>query len=192
VTDPPRPGAPAVVEAAGLAAAPDDELPPPDPERIVDLLARALASLHDLDAADPGGLPVLTVADVVARARRALGGGWRPDPAGPYAHMAAPRLLEVLESGAEGAAGPLVITHGRPSVDGLRIRAGAPALVGWEHVAVADPYRDLAAAARDLSSWMGPMLVPLLFERYQAARPTSGDPAPGRLDWYVLAGQFTS
>ncbi len=182
--------APAPAASAGLVADADDDLPPPDPERIVELLAGALARLHDLGAAD--GVPTVSAPALVERARAAVADGWGPDPVGPYAHMAADRLLGVLESGLDSVDAPLVLTHGRPTVERLRVRSGAGALVGWEHAALADPYRDLAIAAQDLASSIGPMLVPLLFERYRAARPAAGDAAPRRLDWYVLAGQFGS
>lgn len=176
-------------EAAGLVAGPDDDVPLPDPERLVGQLALVLARLHDVDVPAGAG-PTLAPSALVDAARRAVDGGWRPDPAGPYAHMAPDRLVEVLDAGADAVGALRCVTHGAPTVGRVRLRAGAPTLTDWERAAVADPYRDLAAAANDIARSIGPMLVHVLFERYQEARPSAGPPDPRRLDWYVLAGQF--
>ena len=186
MSDAPRPA-----ELAGLVAGPDDDLPPPDPERLVGQLAVLLARLHDLDVPE-GSAPGLVPVDLVDAARRAVDGGWRPAPSGPYAHMSALRLVEVLAAGTATAGGTRCLTHGSPTVDRLRVRDGSPVLTDWEAAAIADPYRDLAVAALDVARSIGPMLVPVLFERYREARPSAGVPDPRRLDWYVLAGQFRS
>ena len=49
---------------------------------------------------------------------------------------------------------------------------------------VADRHRDLAVAATDVASRLGPMLVPVFFDRYGAR------PDPLRLDWWALAHQL--
>lgn len=159
-----------------------------EPDRTVALLAGALARLHAVAVPDDG--PRLGTGDVVALARRRLDDGRIDaatlDPA--YAHVEPARLVEVLADGAArlGTSAP-VITHGAATLDALRCEAGAAlGLAGTAHLAVADPYRDLAVAARSVASTFGPMLVPELFERY------GGPPAdPVRLDWWALATVLT-
>jgi aminoglycoside 3'-phosphotransferase-2 len=160
-----------------------------EPDRTVGLLAGALARLHAV--AVPADGPRLTPADVVSLARDRLAvGRITPDTVdAAYTHVDPTRLVDVLAEGSHRLAdAPAVITHGSATLDALRCEAGAAlGLAGTECLAVADPYRDLAVAARSIATTFGPMLVPELFERY------GGPPAdPVRLDWWALATVLTT
>ncbi len=160
-----------------------------DPERTVGLLAGALTRLHAVTVPD-GTVPVLDPGSLVARAERALDEGLLHaeglDDA--YAHMAPERLVAILRSGApaEERSRPPVLTHGAPTLEHLRCRDGAAVgFVRWDGAAVADPYRDLAVAARSVATGLGPMLVATLFERCGIDRPD-----PVLVDWYALVDQL--
>jgi len=191
---------PELVAAAGLdatsatcATAATDPEYRYDPERTVGLLAGALARLHDL-AVPAGAGPVLAPARLVARARAAVAAGLTVDGmSAAYSHMDPSRLVEVLADG-EAAMADLwmpALTHGSPTLQRLQcVDGAAQGFDRWGDAAVSDPYRDLAVAAQDVAATLGPMLVPVLFERYGDARPGYGAPDPVRVDWYVLAAQF--
>ena len=163
-----------------------------DPERTVGLLARALARLHGLGV-PTGAVPVLRPDDLVDRARSAVAAGrTTADLAPAYAHMAPDRLVAALADGVgpRRDAAP-VLTHGAPTLARLICADGAAVgFVGWDDAAVSDAYRDLAVAAADIAGTLGPMLVPVFFERYRDARSDLGAPDPVAVDWYVLAAQF--
>ncbi|MFZ4518851.1 MAG: phosphotransferase [Microthrixaceae bacterium] len=160
-----------------------------EPERTVGLLGDTIARLHS--AAAPDGWAQLRAADVVELARtRIESGEVRPDTLDPaYAHMEPARLLGVLASGAAAvdAHSGVVPTHGRADLAHLRCDGGRPlGFADWSAAALADPYRDLAVAARSVALDLGPMLVPDLLER--AGHP---QPDPVRLDWWALADVLT-
>jgi aminoglycoside phosphotransferase len=193
-----------------------------DVESTVAMLARTLASLHDHRVAGADGIAVLTPDGIVAEVRSSVRDGalCSESLSAAYRHMPIERLVQILDdtrppsptppeaaSAAPGDApsrsatskdasgvGPLVPTHGRPSLDRLHGKGGAPlGFVGWERFALADPYRDLAVAARSVANDLGPMLVPALFDHYFAARQPGGfgTPDPVRLDWYALAAELS-
>jgi aminoglycoside phosphotransferase len=163
-----------------------------DPERTVGLLAGALARLHRV-VVPAGAVPELRPADLVDRARTAVAAGrTTADMAPAYAHMAPDRLVAALADG-EGRRrdATLVLTHGAPTLGRLICVDGAAVgFTGWDDAAVSDPYRDLAVAAADVAGTLGPMLVPVFFERYGDAGTDLGAPDPVAVDWYVLAAQF--
>ena len=102
-------------------------------------------------------------------------------------HVTDERLVEILLEGPRAqrlATIRRVLTHGSPTLANLRCdRGSAVGLVDWGGAAVADPYRDLAVAARSVATDLAPILVPVLFDRLR--RPSA--PIPFRLDWYSLA-----
>jgi aminoglycoside phosphotransferase len=108
-----------------------------------------------------------------------------------YRHMSDDRLIEVLVAGAAGCddrADSPVLTHGAPTLARLRCDHGnAVGLVGWSGAAVADRYRDLAAAARNVSTVLTPHLLPVFFEHYGEHAPD-----PIRLDWYALLDELAT
>jgi aminoglycoside phosphotransferase len=161
-----------------------------DPQGTVEALADALAALHALpltpavaaSAIDPEVLAADVQASIAAES--AAGAGPAVDPA--YAHIGLDRLAAILCDGAAGLERDTpVATHGRPGPSTLRLRGGRPVgFAGWDGAAVADRHRDLAAAAAEVAATLGPMLVPVLFERYGSR------PDPRRLDWWALAHQL--
>jgi len=159
-----------------------------DPQEVTGLVADGLQIIHSLDGA-ASDLDRLSMADTVAAAHRHLDANPEPtlDPA--YAHMAPERLLEVLTEVADNLGelppGDVVVTHGSPGPTTLRCAQGRPVGFSEWHAALADPHRDLAHAATAVASTLGPMLVPVLFDRYGTR------PDPRRLDWWSLAGQLT-
>ncbi len=152
-----------------------------DPERTVGLLARSLAVLHSI--VPPTEEQALSTSAVLAdRTADPI----RADQLDEgYAHMSPDRLLEILADSEPSADGPLVVTHGDPTLDTLRCVDGkAVGFVDWEGAGVADPHRDLAAAAASIAANLGPMLVPVFFETYGRR------PDPSRLEWWSLALQL--
>ena len=163
-----------------------------DPQLTVELLADALRALHSVDPtrATDAELETLSMGAVVVEAGAVAHSGDAPELDEAYSHMDRGRLLEVLEKGARQLAefppALLVVTHGSPAPATLRCEgAKAVGFVDWDHAAVADPHRDLAYAATAVASHLGPMLVPVLMERYGVR------PDPRRLDWWALAQQLT-
>jgi aminoglycoside phosphotransferase len=163
-----------------------------DAERTVQLLADVLAGLHATEL-DAGALQMAVDAGQVAdeaAATAAVG----PEPrrrtrSAAYAHVSDDRLVEILLQGAPAAAARQdrrVLTHGSPTLAHLWCdRGSAVGLVDWGRAAVADPYRDLAVAARSVATEMAPILITVLFERYGERSPD-----PVRLDWYSLAAEL--
>lgn len=163
-----------------------------DPQLTVELLADALRALHSVDPtrAAVAAAATLSMGAVVAEARAVADSRDAPELDEAYSHIDRERLLEVLEEGAgqlaEFPPALLVVTHGSPAPATLRCEgARAVGFVRWEHAAVCDPHRDLAYAATAVASHLGPMLVPVLMERYGVR------PDPRRLDWWALAQQLT-
>ena len=163
-----------------------------DPQLTVELLADALRALHSVDPtrASDAAMGKLSMGAVVLEARAAADCRDAPELDEAYSHMDRGRLLEVLEEGARQLAefppALLVVTHGSPAPATLRCEgARAVGFVDWDHAALADPHRDLAYAATAVASHLGPMLVPVLMERYGVR------PDPRRLDWWALAQQLT-
>ncbi len=154
-------------------------------ERTVGLLADALARLHRTDLTDEERRLALDAPQLAAAVERSSG---RPRSAA-YTHIDDERLHAILVDGAAGAAARadrVVLTHGAPTLAHLIADQGV--LVGWvdwRSAAVADPYRDLAVAARSVAE-MSPALVPVLMERYGEQSPD-----PIRLDWYSLLAELT-
>lgn len=162
-----------------------------DAERTVGLLARTLARLHatELDAAESA--TPLSAERLAARAVAALAAGAVRDKgrSAAYRHVTAERLVAILGDGARRAderRDRWVLTHGAPTLAHLWCERGsAVGLIGWTDPAVADPYRDLAVAARSVATDLTPALVPLLFEAYGERTPD-----PVRVDWYTLAAEL--
>ncbi|MGI9579257.1 MAG: phosphotransferase [Microthrixaceae bacterium] len=160
-----------------------------DPQLSVELLADALRALHSVDPT-PAAAEPMSLAQLLERASAVAAQPSPPELDPAYAHMERSRLLEVLAQGAQDLGefpdSMLVITHGSASPATLRC-AGAQAIgfADWQRAAVADPHRDLAFAAAAVASHLGPMLVPVLMERYGVR------PDPRRLDWWVLGQQLT-
>lgn len=161
-----------------------------DPHLVVELLADALRALHSVDptpAVDAGQLSMASLCD---EASRLTSSGNPPELDDAYSHMGRGRLLEVLQDGAqqlgEFPAPMVVVTHGAPAPVALRARgAEAVGFLEWQRAAICDPHRDLAYAASLVAASLGPMLVPVLIERYGVR------PDPRRLDWWALAQQLT-
>lgn len=159
------------------------------PDRTVELLASALVRLHAVPP--PAGVEPVRATDVVdaLRARHRRGELAAPTPDSVYAHVSLDRLLDVLADGAQAVLerrGAAALCHGAPTIG--RLRADGGELVGfvdWHLAAVADPYLDLAIAARSVATGFTPMLVPVLVERYGLARAD-----PVRLDWWALAAEL--
>ena len=145
------------------------------------LLARSLTALHSL--VPPAGEQALITSAVLADRTTALIPADQLDAG--YAHMSPDRLLGILADSEPPTDGPLVVTHGDPTLDTLRCVDGkAVGFVDWEEARVADPHRDLAAAAASIAATLGPILVPVFFEIYGRR------PDPSRLEWWSLALQL--
>ena len=165
-----------------------------DPGHTVTMLAGALEALQAVAAPGPGDPrrpQPLRLAEVLEDARDFTDSHADAplDPA--YAHMSRPALLVVLEEGllriGEAPEAHLVVSHGDAGLGALCCRQGeSVGFGGWERVALADPHRDLAAAAASVASELGPMTVPELFERLGVRVD------PVRLDWWLLARQLTT
>ncbi len=164
-----------------------------DAERTVQLLADVLAGLHATEL-DAGALQMAVDAGQVAAEAATTTAAAGPEPlrtarSAAYAHVSDDRLVEILLQGAPAAAARQdrrVLTHGSPTLGHLWCdRGSAVGLVDWGRAAVADPYRDLAVAARSVATDMAPILVTVLFERYGERSPD-----PVRLDWYSLAAEL--
>lgn len=161
-----------------------------DPQLVVELLADALRQLHSVDPTAAADTEPLTMASICAEASRQEQSESPPELDDAYSHMERSRLLEVLSEGAhelgEFPTPLVVVTHGRPSPATLWCSGSeAVGFTDWRGAAVCDPHRDLAYAASVVAARLGPMLVPVLIERY-AVRPD-----PRRLDWWALAQQLT-
>lgn len=147
---PERPGT--VVLPGGLPA--DDPAVRSRVEEVTAALAETIRAVHALDVA---GCPVhLSTADRLARA---------DGPTALLDHVS--RLAELVERRTAVAA---VVTIGAARLDTVTVdvddtgRLGRCGLVTVDGVAVADPYRDLAAAARSLAATYGPETLPRFFE----------------------------
>jgi aminoglycoside phosphotransferase len=159
-----------------------------DPQRTTELLADAVARLHEV--VPMTSTASLSMSDVVAEAEERMGHDPLPTLDSAYQHLTHDRLLEVLADGARSLGDDdsdgLVLTHGRADLVSLRCRDGvAVGFCEWERAAMADRHRDLAHAATAVASSLGPMLVPVFFESYGRR------PDPRRLDWWALALQLT-
>lgn len=162
-----------------------------DAERTVRLLAAALAALHATELSDGERRAGLAATDLASDAVGAFGAGTlqHSERSGAYAHMSDERLVDALVAGAEGAAARQsrqVLTHGTPTLSHLWCDHGSVVgLISWDRPAVADPYRDLAVAARCIATDMAPILVPTFFEHYGESSPD-----PVRIDWYALLAEL--
>ena len=192
MTDAARLATTAGLDATDLDADPADDAEFRfDPERTVRLVAELLARVHQVPL-PVGVTPELGPPQLLERARDALTSGWRADADGPYGHVEPERLVQVLADGSTDAVERYspVLTHGCPTLDRFRGRAGQlVGLVDWGAAAVSDPYRDLAVAAQGVAATLGPMLVPVLVDAYATAAGL-GAPDPVLVDWYALAAQF--
>lgn len=193
-----RAGLDATGRDGGPATSPEYRV---QPERTVGLLASALGRLHSISAGDQpvdpraatmGERAVLDPVRVADAAQEALSAGRLADlpPGSTYGHLPVERLVEVLVSGAEDVSqrsGAAVLCHGAPTLQHLWCDRGeVVGFVEWQRAAWADPYLDLAIAARDVAEVLTPMLVPELFERYGETRPD-----PIRVDWWALAAELS-
>lgn len=193
-----RAGLDATGRDGGPATSPEYRV---QPERTVGLLATALARLHSISppggptdppAATMGEGPALDPLRVARAVQDALAEGRLAGPAAGsvYGHLPVERLVEVLVSGAQDVAdrsGAAVLCHGAPTLEHLWCDRGeVVGFVEWRRAVWADPYLDLAIAARDVAGVLTPLLVPELFERYGETRPD-----PIRVDWWALAAELT-
>ena len=193
-----RAGLDATGRHGGPATSPEYRV---QPERTVGLLASALGRLHSISAGDQpvdpraatmGERAVLDALRVAQAAQEALSEGRlaEPDAGSVYGHLPVERLVEVLVSGAPDVAdrsGAAVLCHGAPTLEHLWCDRGeVVGFVEWQRAVWADPYLDLAIAARDVAGVLTPLLVPELFERYGETRPD-----PIRVDWWALAAELT-
>lgn len=162
-----------------------------DAERTVHLLADVLARLHATELDAGARQLALDARQMAAVAATSVGGprSVSTPRSAAYSHVPDERLVEILLDGAPGAAARndrWVLTHGSPTLAHLHCdRGSAVGLVDWSRAAVADPYRDLAIAARSVANDLAPILVTTLFERYGERAPD-----PVRLDWYSLAAEL--
>lgn len=156
-----------------------------DAERTIGAFASTLARLHRVEV-QPSTLRrrrelVTTPEDLVARAAAA-----QHEVGEAYRHISRDRLVSILREGA-GSIAPdpdtLVVSHGAPTFDRLRFVDHEPiGFSDWSHAGLADPYLDLAVAARDVAARFGPAPIHAFFDQYGLDRPD-----PVRLDWYLLA-----
>lgn len=158
-----------------------------DAERTIGAFALTLGRLHRTEV--PPVLRtrtelVITPADLVARAAAA---DHEVSPA--YRHISRDRLVTILADGADALAAepePLVVSHGAPTLDLLRFDGHEViGLSDWSHAGLADPYLDLAVAARDVTTRFGPAPIQAFIDQYGIDRPD-----PVRLDWYLLAAEL--
>lgn len=159
-----------------------------DAERTIGHLAAALAALHHA-AVSPAELRadaavVIDPAVLVARAAESDG-----EVGAAYRHMPRARLVQILADGAGRAtAAPeqLVLCQGIPTLANLRLEGPDPiGFADWSAAGLADPYLDLALAARDLVARFGPAPIQAFFDLYGVVRAD-----PVRLDWYLLAAEL--
>jgi aminoglycoside phosphotransferase len=159
-----------------------------DAERTIGHLAATLAALHAAPV-EPAALRteaevVLEPSQLVARAESGTG-----EVGAAYRHLSRERLVEVLRDGARAVVVEperLVLAQGRPTLANLRLEGPEPlGFADWTDAALADPYRDLALAARDVLQRFGPAPIQAFFGLYGLDRAD-----PVRLDWYLLAAEL--
>jgi aminoglycoside phosphotransferase len=159
-----------------------------DAERTITAFAATLARLHHTEIR-PDTLRrraelVVTPADLIARADAA------DHQVGPaYRHIGRERLVSILRDGAasiEPDPAALVLSHGAPTLDRLRfVDRDAIGFTDWSHAGLADPYLDLAVAARDVAQRFGPAPIQAFIGEYGLELAD-----PVRLDWYLLAAEL--
>lgn len=148
-----------VVLPGGLPA--DDPAVRSRVDEVTTALAATIRAVHGLDVT---GCPVrLSTADRLGRAA---------GPAAMLDHVH--RLAELVER--RGSVAP-VVTLGTARLDSITVdvddagRVDRCGLVSVAEVAVTDPYRDLAAAARSLAASYGPETLPRFFELVGVPEP---------------------
>jgi aminoglycoside phosphotransferase len=162
-------------------------------EGTVRSFAAMLGRLHATPLSDVERSLVRRAPDLARAASSILSDGERANVvrSQAYRHVSDDRLVEVLIAGAPGCddrADAPVLTHGAPTLARLRCDQGsAVGLIGWSGAAVADRYRDLAVAARSVSTVLTPHLLPVFFEHYGEITPD-----PIRLDWYALLDELAT
>ncbi|MFP5326279.1 MAG: phosphotransferase, partial [Acidimicrobiia bacterium] len=142
-----------------------------------------------------GGVRTMDDAALVARAAAAVAGGEVTGEhlAAARAHLHPGRVVEQLEAllpvldarRARRSVGAS-LTHGGARLPAVWLDRGRlSALVDVADVAVADPYRDLAAMTRDLAAVLGPEALAPFFDAY-------GEPAPDviRLEFHALLDEL--
>ena len=162
------------------------------PDDLLAALVRFLQAVH-AEAPESGAGPATPEA-FVEHARQRLEArliapeGFDP----PYRTQAPERLLGIAAGLAEQLADrpqsdlAAVQVHGSLSLGDLRLSDGA--VVGWTPPVTAlagDGYVDLSFLARDLSTTIGPMAVPALFDMYGIDRPD-----PVRIEFWVTLRQL--
>jgi aminoglycoside phosphotransferase len=155
------------------------------PEDVTSGLAQALKSLH---AQPVAGCPFdQTVVTQIARARRRVASGFvdEADFDEERIGRTAPELLaeiEVYRRNNEACA----LTHGDPCLDNVMFDDGRVAgFVDCGRAGVADPYQDLALAARSIGSHLGREWISVFFRQY--GLPT---PDERKLAFYRLLDEF--
>lgn len=159
---------------------------PINPQRAVELLAGAVGWMHSLDVGDHDAL--WAPEDIVAVVRRDLSGrtALRSKLSAAYRHMDVDRLVAILSDGIEHVADEAPVrSHGRVALRQVVSTAERSVLIGSIPGIVMSPISDLVAAATDVASRFGPMLVPTLFE---AAGRSDVDPLA--VDWWALAHEL--
>lgn len=168
------------------------------PGAVVEAIGNALARLHSLPPVSGASSPrlrVLEPADLVALAAERVRQGL-VDPAnferaraslGPERLLVqAERLLPLLAERAERRPVHVVPTHGaaRPEAFWLH-QDRVQVLLGVAGLALAEPYRDLAAISRWLVSNVSAEALPAFFTAYGLP-----DPDPVRLEFHVLLDEL--
>ncbi len=174
------------------ASAPEHRV---DPAQSVTQAARALRMVHRTDPGDPtdpeSGAPDMRLDVRLAHIEAAVAAGEFADHdfGGPYARYGADRLVEMLRD-RQPDEPQLAFGHGRFGLDtvlldGAASEAKVSGITDWASAGMADPYVDLALAARSVVTVFGAELLPVFFDAYGLEHPD-----PLRLDYYSLLAEF--
>lgn len=152
--------------------------------QFVELLAHALRTVHALPTTDcPFSAPVDSLLEI-AEDRVSRGALQSSDFPAHYLGRPPRELLQALHElrpGDEGA----VFTHGDASLPNLLFHRGqVSGYIDLGLAGVADPYRDLALAARSLTRNMGGKWVRPFLEAYGAPMDEP------RLEFFILLDEF--
>ena len=166
-----------------------------DPAQSVAQAARALRLVHRTDPGDPAD-PAAAAPDMrldvrLAAIEASVAAGDFADHqfAGPYARYGAQRLVEMLRE-RQPDEPQLAFGHGRFGLDTVLLDGAASesevsGITDWASAGMADPYADLALAARSVVTVFGAEALPVFFDAYGLKHPE-----PLRLDYYSLLAEF--
>ena len=158
-----------------------------DPERLLQILGRALRRFHDTVPVD--GCPFDSTTDTdLARAAARVDAGLvdESDFEALFAGMSASRLYELMVESRPGGDDALVVIHGDYCVPNVIVDAGSVSgYVDLGRSGVGDRHRDLGIAARSVAQNFGGHAVPVFVDAYGLEQPDLA-----RLDFFIMLDEF--